>query len=68
MSPAFVWLAVAASIVMGLGGACLFVFAVKKGYFQDFENAKYQVFWPDLEELVDGPAGQESHERRDKSE
>jgi len=35
---------------MGLGAACVFVFAVKRDYFRDLEDAKYQVFWSDLEE------------------
>ncbi|MEZ5398389.1 MAG: hypothetical protein R2729_01900 [Bryobacteraceae bacterium] len=46
-------LAILASIFMGLGAASLFIFAVKKDLFRDFENVKYQVFWSDLEELVD---------------
>lgn len=46
------WLAIAASLMMGLGGACLFVFAVKRDYFRDIEDTKYQVFWSDVEELV----------------
>ncbi|HEY3441755.1 MAG TPA: hypothetical protein VGK29_13410 [Paludibaculum sp.] len=47
------WLALAASLMMGLGAACVFVFAVKSDYFRDLEDAKYQVFWSDMEELVD---------------
>ena len=47
------WVAIAASVVMGLAAACMFVFAVKKNYFHNLEDAKYQVFWSDLEELVD---------------
>ncbi|MBI4903717.1 MAG: hypothetical protein HY820_08785 [Acidobacteria bacterium] len=47
------WVAIAASILMGLGGVCLFVYAVKKDLFRDIEEAKYHVFWSDLEELVD---------------
>ena len=47
------WIALAASLMMGLGAACLFVIAVKRDYFRDLENTKYQVFWSDLEELVD---------------
>jgi len=46
------WLAIAASLMMGLGGACLFIFAVKRDYFRDIEDTKYQVFWSDVEELV----------------
>ncbi len=52
------WVAIAASVVMGLGAACIFVFAVKKNYFHNLEDAKYQVFWSDLEELVDSPKEQ----------
>jgi nitrogen fixation-related uncharacterized protein len=50
------WIAIAAAIIMGLSGVCLFIFAVKKDYFRDFEDAKYQVFWNDIEELMDVPA------------
>lgn len=46
------WVAIAASIAMGLGAACIFIFAVKRDYFRDLEDAKYQVFWSDCEELV----------------
>lgn len=49
------WVAIAASVVMGLAAACVFIFAVKKNYFHNLEDAKYQVFWSDLEELVDSP-------------
>jgi hypothetical protein len=44
------WVAVAASIAMGLGAVCVFIFAVKRDYFHNIEDAKYQVFWSDLEE------------------
>jgi nitrogen fixation-related uncharacterized protein len=47
------WIALAASLMMGLGAAAVFVFAVKSDYFRDLEDAKYQVFWSDLEELVE---------------
>lgn len=49
------WIALAASLCMGLGAACVFVFAVKRDYFRDLEDAKYQVFWSDIQELVDQP-------------
>lgn len=38
---------------MGSGAALVFVFAVKRDYFRDLEETKYQVFWSDLEEIVD---------------
>ena len=43
------WVALAGSLMMGLGAACMFIFAVKRNYFHDLEDAKYQVFWSDLE-------------------
>jgi len=50
------WLAIIASLCMGIGAVLVFVFAVKKDYFRNLEDAKYQVFWSDVEELVDSPA------------
>lgn len=47
------WVAVLASLVMGLAAVCVFIFAVKKDYFRNIEDTKYQVFWSDLEDLVD---------------
>ncbi|MDX2152345.1 MAG: hypothetical protein SFV54_16525 [Bryobacteraceae bacterium] len=47
------WIAIAASLCMGAGAACLFVYAVRKDWFRNLEDTKYQVFWSDLEELVD---------------
>jgi hypothetical protein len=47
------WVAIAASLCMGLGAAFLFVFAVKKNWFRNLEDAKYQVFWSDIEQLVE---------------
>jgi len=49
------WLAIIASLCMGIGAVLVFVFAVKKDYFRNLEDAKYQVFWSDVEELVDSP-------------
>jgi len=64
------WLAMAASLMMGLGAACLFIFAVKKNWLHNIEDAKYQVFWSDLEHLVDSPKENEKDgsgdEDRDK--
>ncbi len=49
------WIAIAASLCMGIGAVLVFIFAVKKNYFRNLEDAKYQVFWSDVEELVDSP-------------
>ena len=57
------WIALAASLMMGLGAACVFVFAVKRDYFRNLEDAKYQVFWSDLEELVEDSKESDEHGR-----
>ena len=49
------WVAILASLSMALAAVCIFIFAVKKDYFHNIEDTKYQVFWSDLEELVDKP-------------
>jgi hypothetical protein len=35
------WIAIAASLLMGLGALLIFVFAVKRDYFRNIEDAKY---------------------------
>ncbi len=64
MGTEITYLALAASILMGLGGACLFIFAVKKDYFHNLEEAKYHVFWQDIEELVDQSTEQQPDEHK----
>ncbi len=39
----FTWIAILASLAMGFGTALIFVFAVKGNYFQNLEDAEYQV-------------------------
>jgi hypothetical protein len=51
----FIWITIIASLCMGIGAALVFVFAAKKNYFHNLEDAKYQVFWSDVEELGDTP-------------
>jgi nitrogen fixation-related uncharacterized protein len=60
----FTWITIIASLCMGIGALLVFVFAVKKNYFRDVEDAKYQVFWSDVEELVESP--QEKQEKKDE--
>ncbi|MBL8175483.1 MAG: cbb3-type cytochrome oxidase assembly protein [Bryobacterales bacterium] len=64
MGAEITYLALAASILMGLGGACLFIFAVKRDYFHNLEEAKYHVFWPDIEELVEQSTEQTTDEHK----
>lgn len=47
------WVAIIASVLMGIGAVLIFVFAVKRNYFRNLEDAKYQMFWSDVEELVE---------------
>ncbi len=47
------WIAIAASLAMGLSAAFLFVAAVRRGWFKDIEDAKYQVFWSDRNDSKD---------------
>jgi len=49
------WIAILASLCMALAAVLIFVYAVKKDYFHNIEDAKYQVFWSDLEDLVNSP-------------
>jgi hypothetical protein len=44
------WVTVLASVTLGLAAVCIFIFAVQKDYFHNIEDAKYQVFWSDLEQ------------------
>ena len=62
------WLAIIASLCMGIGAMLVFVFAVKKDYFRNLEDAKYQVFWSDLEERVDSPAKKSSEQQQDNKQ
>jgi hypothetical protein len=49
---------------MGAGAAFIFIFAVKRDYFRDIEDAKYQVFWSDVEELVNEVEEDNTNERK----
>jgi len=60
------WLAIIASVCMGIGGVLIFVFAVKRNYFRDMEDAKYQMFWSDVEELVESGTAKEEEEHGGK--
>ena len=59
------WIAIVASLFMAAGAALIFIFAAKKDYFRDIEDAKYQVFWSDIEELVN-EAEEELQDERER--
>jgi hypothetical protein len=44
------WISIAASLAMGAGAAFLFIFAVKRDWMKNIEDAKYQVFWSDRQD------------------
>lgn len=56
------WITIAASLLMGIGAVLVFIFAVKRNYFRNLEDAKYQVFWSDVEELVESPPQEKKNE------
>ncbi len=59
------WIAILASLSMGIGAALVFVYAVKKNYFKNLEDAKYHVFWSDVETLVDSPDASREEDKKD---
>jgi len=61
------WLAIIASLCMGAGAALVFVYAVKKNYFRNIEDTKYQVFWPEVEQLLDSAEHEEEGKENGES-
>ncbi|MGA2114448.1 MAG: hypothetical protein ABSH56_06815 [Bryobacteraceae bacterium] len=59
------WVALVASLCMAAATACVFIFAVKKDYFRNLEDTKYQVFWSDMEDLVDSARNPKDKENDD---
>lgn len=59
------WITIAASLAMGSGAAFLFVFAVKRDWMRNLEDAKYQVFWSDR---TDNPRVIPTQEKADGSQ
>ena len=57
-------LAICASLAMAAATVCAFIYAVKKDYFRDIEETKYQVFWSDLDEEEPNPHGSGPKEAR----
>ncbi len=60
------WITILASLCMGIGAVLVFVFAVKRNYFRNFEDAKYQVFWSDAEEQDKPPKQEKKDEDSNK--
>lgn len=56
------WIYILASLLMGLAGVCIFIFAIKTDLFRNIEDIKYQVFWSDLEEPPEHSMEQENNE------
>ena len=59
------WIAIIASLLMGIGAVLIFIFAVKRDYFRNIEETKYQVFWSDVEELVESSHARQEDQRND---
>lgn len=62
------WIAIAASLLMGAGAVLIFIYAVRKDYFRDLENVKYQVFWSELEEIVEQSKEEPPDDRASENE
>ena len=56
------WVAIAASLLMGAGALLILIWAIRHQQFKNFEDVKYQVFWSDLQEMVD-PAQQNKEQQ-----
>lgn len=54
------WISIAASLAMGSGAAFLFIFAVKRDWMRNLEDAKYQVFWSDRQDREQVKPSQET--------
>jgi cbb3-type cytochrome oxidase maturation protein len=54
------WIAIAASLLMGLGALLIFIWSVRSHQFKSFEDVKYQVFWSDPQQ----PASTQQKERQ----
>jgi hypothetical protein len=46
----FNWIWIAASLAMGSGATFFFIYAVKRDWMGNLEEAKYQVFWSDKQD------------------
>jgi hypothetical protein len=44
------WISIAASLAMGSSAVFLFIYAVKRDWMKNLEDAKYQVFWSDKQD------------------
>jgi hypothetical protein len=64
----FTWIAIVASLLMGIAALLMFVFAVKQDYFRNLEEVKYQVFWSDIEDLVDNGLEESIDDCREKKD
>ena len=58
------WISIAASLAMGSGAAFLFIYAVKRDWMKNIEDAKYQVFWSDRQDNERGKPSQEKADGR----
>ena len=57
------WIAIGASLLMGGGALLILIWAIRRNHFRNFEDVKYQVFWSDLQEIVNHPQKEQQHGR-----
>ncbi len=61
------WIAILASVLMGSAALLVFIWAVRRNQFRNFEDVKYQVFWSDMRQPDNAAAKEPQHGRGDKS-
>ena len=55
------WIAIAASLLMGLGALLIFIWSVRSHQFKSFEDVKYQVFWSDAQKPAQTHEKEQQH-------
>jgi cbb3-type cytochrome oxidase maturation protein len=55
------WIAIAASLLMGMGALLIFIWSVRSHQFKSFEDVKYQVFWSDPQEPAKPAKKEQQH-------
>ncbi len=60
------WIAILASVLMGSAALLVFIWAVHRNHFRNFEDVKYQVFWSDTRHPGETSGKEQQHGRGDK--
>lgn len=61
------WVSIIASLLMGTGSLLLFIDAVRRDYFRNIGDVRYQVFWSEIGELVGSSREETGHDNEEGS-